>query len=99
MTAAQAKKVLDHLKEWEVPKDKEWKARADANRAAIDQGDPFEYAKVFKSLSKLGATSDLRPQDRAHLNKAKDFLTEELAFSLEVTPDRARRLISKAIGE
>lgn len=96
LSATEAGRVLDLLEHWDGTVEKQWKDRANANQAALSGGDPFEYAKVLKSLKRLEAERELRPQDRAHLNQSLDFLTEELAYSLGKTPGQARSLISKA---
>lgn len=90
--------MLNQIKEWDGKPSPQWKARADSHQAAIDGGDPFEYGKVFKGLSKLEAENALRARDRAHLNRSLDFLTEELAHSLGKSPAQARELISKTLG-
>ena len=98
ITAREANQLLQEMQEWEGKVSKQWKTRANAHQAAIDRGNPFEYAKVFKGLSKLEAKDTLRAQDRAHLNQSADLLTEELAFSLKKTPEQARRMLSRASG-
>jgi RNA polymerase-interacting CarD/CdnL/TRCF family regulator len=96
ITAKEANQLLDEMQQWEGKVSKQWKTRANAHQAAIDRGNPFEYAKVFKGLSLLEANDNLRAQDRAHLNQSLDLLTEELAFSLKKTPEQARRLLARA---
>jgi len=96
ISKGKARKVLEHMKKWDGPVDRQWKSRAAANQVAIEQGDPFEYAKVVKSLSKLQASSELRQQDRNHLQQSLDFLTEELAHSLGEPPDKTRHRITEA---
>ncbi len=96
LTASEARQILDQLRQWDGSVDKQWKSRADSIRKAMEQGDPFEYAKVFKGLSRLAAESDLRQQDREHLAQSLEFLTEELALSLGKTSAQARDLISEA---
>ncbi len=98
ISTQEARKILNELEHWDGSADKQWKARAENNQAAIDRGDPLEYARVFKSLSKLEVEGDLRPRDRAHLNQSLEFLTEELSKSLGKTPQQARNLISKVGG-
>ena len=98
ISAKEARELLNQLKEWDGEANQQWKARADNHQAAIDGGDPFEYAKVYKGLSKLDAENSLRARDRAHLNRSLDFLTEELAHSLGKSTDQARELISKTLN-
>jgi RNA polymerase-interacting CarD/CdnL/TRCF family regulator len=96
ITAKEAKSLLQEMQTWEGKVSKQWKTRANAHQAAIDRGDPFEYAKVFKGLIRLEARDTLRAQDRAHLNQSADLLTEEIAFSLKKTPEQARRMLNRA---
>lgn len=96
ITAKQARALLQEMQHWEGKVSKQWKTRANVHQAAIDRGDPFEYAKVFKGLIQLEANDTLRAQDRAHLNQSADLLTEELAFSLKKTPEQARKLLARA---
>jgi len=95
----QARQILEHIGSWHGNPSKQWKARANAHQAAIDRGDPFEYAEVFKNLHWLEAEGSLRNTDRAHLNQAMDFLVDELSFAFDKTPERVRELILDAAGE
>jgi RNA polymerase-interacting CarD/CdnL/TRCF family regulator len=94
--ATEAKKLLEHLKKWNGKVSTQWKARANANQEAMERGDPFGYAEVYKGLSRLESEGTLRASDRAHLNQSLDFLAEELANALGKTPEQARRQIAKA---
>jgi len=84
------------LKEWNGKAKAQWKARADKHQAAIDGGDPFEYAKVVKELSRMEAEGTLRPRDKGHLNQSMELLVEEVSRTLKKTADQARKLIEKA---
>ena len=53
ISADEAKKLLKHIETWNGTAKSQWKARADAHQAAIDGGDPFKYAKVFKELDQM----------------------------------------------
>ena len=98
ISAKEAKKVLDQLKTWNGKVNDQWKARADASQAAIDSGNPLEYAKVFKGLSMLERESSLRAQDKSALVQSLNLLTEELARSLDKTPAQARKIIIQAVS-
>ncbi len=89
-----AKRLLDELKGYEGKVSKQWKARANAHQAAIDRGDPFETARVYKGLSKLESQDGLRAQDKAHLAQSLALLTEELACSLRKSPEQARKMLA-----
>jgi CarD family transcriptional regulator len=93
--ASEAKKLLDHLENWNGKVSGQWKARANANQEAMDRGDPYDYAEVYKGLSILEAEGSLRASDRAHLNQSLEFLAEELANALGKTRDQARRQIAE----
>ena len=96
INASEAKQLLDHLEKWNGKASSEWEARANANRVALERGDAFSYAEVYKGLSKLETEGTLRPTDRAHLNQSLDFLAEELANALGKTPEQARNQIARA---
>jgi RNA polymerase-interacting CarD/CdnL/TRCF family regulator len=91
--ASEAKKLLDHLKQWKGKVSRHWKARANAHQEAMERGDPFGYADVYKGLSKLEEEGTLRASDRAHLNQSLHMLSEELANALGKTPEQARSQI------
>ena len=95
INAREANQLLDHLEKWNGGVSSEWKARANANREAMDRGDPFAYAEVYKGLSRLEAEGALRTTDREHLNQSLDFLAEELANALGKTPEQARNQIAR----
>jgi RNA polymerase-interacting CarD/CdnL/TRCF family regulator len=96
INASEAKQLLDHLEKWEGSMSSQWKVRANANQVAMDRGEPFDYANVYKGLSRLEEEGTLRASDRAHLNQALKFLVEELANALGKTPEQARSQIARA---
>ena len=96
INASEAKQLLDHLKQWNGKVSGQWKARANANQEAMDRGDPYGYAEVYKGLSILESEGTLRASDRAHLNQSLEFLAEELANALGKTREQARNQIAKA---
>jgi RNA polymerase-interacting CarD/CdnL/TRCF family regulator len=98
MTASEARKLLDQIKNWDGTAKDQWKARAEGHQAAIDGGDPFEYAKILKELSRMEADGTLRPRDKANLDQSMELLTEELSRALEKTPAQAHQLIRKVIS-
>jgi len=94
ISASEARRLLDHLESWNGKVSSEWKARANANQVAMERGDPFSYAEVYKGLSKLEEAGTLRATDREHLNRSLDLLVEELANALGKTPEQARNQIA-----
>lgn len=90
INASEAKKLLIHLEKWNGNMSTEWKARASANQEAMDRGDPFAYAEVYKGLSKLEAAGTLRATDRDHMARSLELLADELSNALSTTPDQAR---------
>lgn len=94
--AKQAKQLLEDLKAWKGKPHKQWKSRAEANQRAIESGEAFEYAKVYKSLNWLAEQDELRPRDKAHMNLSLDLLAEELSTALGKTQRQVRKLIEKA---
>ncbi len=95
ISSKEAKRLLDELKTYDGKVSKQWKARANAHQAAIDRGDPFEYAKVFKGLTRLEAKDGLRAQDKAHLAQSLELLTEELSCSLRKSPEQTRKILAE----
>ena len=90
---------MRRLRSFETPAQRtKRKARANANQAALDSGDPFKYVKVAKDLAKLESDGALRLCDREHFNRSVDLLTEELACALNKSQRQARKLIDQAIG-
>jgi RNA polymerase-interacting CarD/CdnL/TRCF family regulator len=99
ISAAQATQILDHIGTWDGQAGKQWKARAAAHREAMERDDPFEYAEIFKDLSRLEAAGTLRHTDRATLKRVFDALADELAFALDETPYCVRAQITAAAAE
>jgi len=92
--ADRARKILEHLENYNGSMSSQWKARANANQEALERGDARDYAEVYKGLSQLEAEGTLRASDRAHLNQSLELLSEELANALNKTPAQARKLIT-----
>ena len=86
------------MKAWHGKPQSQWNARANANQAAIESGDPVEYSKVLKSLASLENGGTIRSSDRAHLNVSLSLLTEELSCATNTTPTSERGPLSKAAG-
>lgn len=99
ISAAKARKLLKEIEAWDGNPKSQLKARADAHESAIEGGDPFEYGKVAKELSRLKAKDELRPRDKANLTRSLTMLTEELTYSLKKPTDQASKLIHKALGD
>ena len=90
--------LLEQIEKWDGKPGSQWKARADKHQAAIETGNPFEYAKVAKELSRIGSDDELRPRDRANLAQSMALLKEEITYSLKKTPAQVDTLIGKALG-
>ena len=95
INAAEASKLLKHIEQWKGKVNKQWKARANAHQQAMEKGDPYGYAEVFKGLSKLEQEGSLRSLDRAHLKQSTLFLAEELANALGKSQQEALDQIEK----
>lgn len=92
--AAEAKKLLSHLKTFKAKLSNQWKTRANANQVKMDKGDPSGYAEVYKSLRAREEDGSLSAADRVHLKQSGEFLSEELAIALGQTPKEAMDKIS-----
>lgn len=93
---SRAEKLLDHMKSWKTKFSNQWKARANAHQALMDEGDPTAYAKVYKSLREREQKDTLSSADRKHLKRCTEFLSEELANALGQTTDEALHLMTQA---
>ena len=93
--AAEASKLLEHIEKWKGKVSKQWKARANAHQQAMERGDPYGYAEVFKGLSKLDQEGTLRALDRAPLKQSTQLLSEELANALGKSPQEVLDQIEK----
>lgn len=96
ISASEAKKVLEHLEECDASMSSQWKTRANRNQAAIDGGDPYDLARVYKGLVQMQANGgSLRAADRKHLQTSYQFLSEELAAALNKTLLQIEKMIHK----
>jgi CarD family transcriptional regulator len=82
---SRAEKLLDHMKTWKVKVSNQWKTRANAHQALMDEGEPIAYAEVYKSLREREQEEALSLADRKHLRRCTEFLSEELANALGQT--------------
>lgn len=80
-----AKKLLEHMKNWNAKVSDQWKARANTHQAMMDEGDPHACAKVYKSLRVLEQDDALSTTDRKHLKLCAEYLSEELCNALGQT--------------
>lgn len=96
ISANKARQLLKEIRQWSGTPSKQWKARANAHQAAIESGNPFEYAKVFKELHQLGMEETLRSGDRSNFKHTEELLVEELANSLGKTQNKAQELLRQA---
>jgi len=99
VTPEQTGKLLDQIRSWDGKAKPQWKARAETHQAAIDGGDPFEYARAAKELSRMETVDELRPRDKANLARSLRLLTEEISRALKKTPAQAAELIQSALDE
>jgi len=91
-----AEKLLDHMKSWKVKVSDQWKARANAHQARMDEGDPIAYAEVYKSLREREQEESLSSADRKHLKQCTEFLSEELANAFGQSPGEALDQMTRA---
>ena len=72
ISADEAADVLTLMEDWDKAVESNWKSRANRHQAAIESGDPYEYAKVLKELSSLSRDKPLRASDKAHFNQSHE---------------------------
>jgi RNA polymerase-interacting CarD/CdnL/TRCF family regulator len=94
--ASRAEKLLDHMKNWEGDVSNQWKVRAAAHQAKMDEGDPRGYAEVYKSLRLREQDDSLSAADRKHLKRCSETLSEELANALGKSRSEALQQMAAA---
>jgi RNA polymerase-interacting CarD/CdnL/TRCF family regulator len=98
ISANEAKSLLEKIRQWDGKPKKQWKARAEAHQNAIESGDPLECAKVLKGLTRVEAEDKLRIQDRDHLKRSMELLTDELSRALKKRPAQTRKMLDEAVS-
>jgi len=93
--ASEASKLLKHMKKWQGKVNVQWKTRFNAHQKALEEGNPYGYAEVFKVLSALEQEGKLRMTDRAHLKQSEQLLSEELANALGKSQDEIRKQMTR----
>lgn len=91
-----ARQILDHLQTFEGETSDQWKTRANAHQRKMDEGEPFGYAEVYKSLRVREQEGSLSAADRKHLKQSAEFLSEELANALGTSNRQALKKINQA---
>ncbi len=81
-----ANEVLAHIDDWEETVSDQWKTRANALQAKLDDGGPFALAEVYKILRVRQAEDNLSAADRRQLSQAEARLSEELSMALGYPP-------------
>lgn len=92
----EARKVLQHISSFDGKASKQWKTRANANQAKLDDGDPFALAEVYKSLAVRRDEDVLSAADRKQLSRSEQYLSEELAVALNGSQEQALARMEKA---
>lgn len=95
---SEAKKVLEHISEWSEEESNQWKTRANAQQAKLDDGDPFAIAEVYKTLSQRMVDDKLSAADRRQLSKAEERLTEELSIAVGQSASKIGKRMKTAAG-
>ena len=93
--ADEAAEIIDWLKDAKAKSSNQWKARANAHQAKLEDGDPRSYAEVYKNLRARQADDKLSVADRRHLKKSARLLSEELGHAMGTTARKARRQIAQ----
>ena len=95
---SEAKKVLEHISEWSELESDQWKARANAQQAKLDDGNPIAIAEVYKTLSRRMADDKLSAADRRQLSQAEERLIEELSMAMGQPAGKTCKRMEKAAG-
>lgn len=80
---SEARKVLLHIGEWQEVVSDQWKVRANAQQAKLDDGDAFGLAEVYKTLSLRLKADCMSAADRRQFSQSKQCLSEQLAVALD----------------
>ena len=91
-----AREVLEHIGTWHESVSEQWKVRAGAHQAKLDDGDPFLIAEVYKALSLRREEEKLSAADRRQLSQSEERLSEELAMALGQSEKRMLKRMEKS---
>ena len=80
---SEARKVLLHIGDWHETVSDQWKIRASAQQAKLDDGDAFALAEVYKTLSLRHQADCMSAADRRQYSQSKQCLSEQLAVALD----------------
>jgi RNA polymerase-interacting CarD/CdnL/TRCF family regulator len=94
----EARKVLDHINDWDGSVSDQWKSRANTHQAKLDSGDPLSLAEVYKALRLRQEDDNLSAADRRHLSESEERLAEELAVALGETRRKTRRAMARSVA-
>ena len=93
---AEAKKVLEHIGDWEESVSDQWKVRANAQQQKLDVGDAFSLAEVFKTLTLRKKADTMSAADRKQLSQSQQCLSEVLAVALDTPLGKVSRHMKQA---
>ena len=91
--------ILDLLKNGRMPLPKQWAARHRKTSEILAEGNPYRIAQMAGQLRAWEVERGLPDLDRQALRRAIHLLAEEVAQSLEITVQEAKRLFEEAWGE
>ncbi len=95
---SEARKVLEHISDWSESESDQWKARANALQAKLDDGNPIAIAEVYKTLSRRMADDKLSAADRRQLSQAEERLIEELSIAVGQPAGEISKRMEQAAG-
>lgn len=93
---SEAKKVLLHIGDWTESVSDQWKIRASAQQAKLDDGDAFALAEVYKTLSLRHKADTMSAADRRQLSQSQQCLSEVLAVALDCPVGKVSRSMEQA---
>ena len=91
-----AREVLAHIDKFQETVSEQWKTRANALQAKLDNGDPFALAEVYKTLHQRQEAENLSAADRRQLSEVEVRLSEELAMAFGNASSEVRQLMEKS---
>jgi len=92
-------KVLLYLSSGDCRRHFDWKNRFKENTEKMRSGSMLEVAEVLKSLLVQQQEKPLSFREKKMLDRARQMLVTEIAFSMEVHALAASELLRKALGK
>jgi CarD family transcriptional regulator len=91
----EVEQVLDILQQKMNTMPSRWTKRCNFNREKIRTGSIYEIAEVFKNLTRLEKIRDLSFIEKRMLERTRELIVREIAYSKKIRTAQAESLIDK----